>query len=124
MARVQVMREADRVPLLAMLERNVAQIRETMRNGWRVISGTDAPIDFVAVSPHLNLRAMVRFGISPHEALLSATRNSGEFLGEPIGVVAPGKLADLILVDGDPLARIEDAGAVRHVIVKIGRAHV
>ncbi|PTQ13270.1 amidohydrolase [Sphingomonas oleivorans] len=115
-ARVKAMREGDRAPLLAALERNIAQIRDTLAQGWHVISGTDAPIDFVAVSLHLNLRAMARFGVSTHDVLLSATRHSGDFLDEPVGRIAPGALADLIAVEGDPLARIEDLAAIRQVM--------
>ncbi|MEH3105951.1 MAG: amidohydrolase family protein [Sphingomonas fennica] len=88
-----------------------------MAAGWHVISGTDAPIDFVAISLHLNLRAMQRFGVSGHDVLLSATRHSADFLGEPLGRIAPGMLADLIAVEGDPLANVADAAAVRHVVV-------
>ena len=116
-ARTKAMRENDPAPALASLERQVRQIRDIMLAGWHVISGTDAPIDFSGVSLHLNLRAMVRFGITPHEALLSATRHSGAFLNEPIGRIAPGMLADLILVEGDPLKRIEDVAAVERVII-------
>ena len=114
--RARQMALADRAPVLASLARNVAQVKHMLRNGGRVLSGTDAPIDFVAVSLHLNLRAMVRYGLSPYEALLTATRFPGEFLGEPLGTVTPGALADLLLVTGDPLARIEDAAAVRAVV--------
>ncbi len=120
--RVALMRGGDRTALLKLLERNVEQIKETMRGGWKVVSGTDAPIDFVALSLHLNLRAMVRFGISTHDTLLSATRNSAELMNEPLGAIRRGLLADMVLVEGDPLARIEDAAAVRHVLVN-GVAH-
>lgn len=116
LARVKAMQVRDRAPLLANLERQVAQIRQTMAFGWHVINGTDAPIDLVAISLHLAMRGMVRYGMTPHEALLSTTRHSGEFLDEPIGRIAPGMLADMILVEGDPLSRIEDVAAVRHTI--------
>jgi Tol biopolymer transport system component len=118
--RAKQMAAGDPTPMLSQLERNVAQVKDTLRSGGRVISGTDAPIDFVAVSLHLNLRGMVKYGLTPYEALLTATRFSGEFLEEPLGVVTPGAYADLLLVDGDPLARIEDVAAVRQVI-KNGR---
>ena len=120
--RARQMALADRAPLLASLARNVAQVKHMLRNGGRVLSGTDAPIDFVAVSLHLNLRAMVKYGVSPYEALLTATRYPGEFLGEPLGTVAPGMLADMLIVNGDPLARIEDAAAVR-AVVRNGEHH-
>lgn len=108
--------------LLEALERNVAQVRESMRNGARIITGTDAPIDFLAVSLHLNLRGMVRFGLSPYEALLTATRIPGEFLNQPIGVIEKGALADLLVVDGNPLVDITDAARVRQVIYN-GEVH-
>lgn len=112
-----LMAGSARRPLLAELEKNVRQIRDMMALGWHVHSGTDAPIDTVAVSLHLNLRGMVRFGISPYETLLTSTRHAGQFLHEPVGTIARGQLADLILVDGDPLAKIEDVANVRWSMV-------
>jgi len=115
--RTALMKGGDRTALLKLLERNVEEIKQTMRDGWKVVSGTDAPVDFVGLSLHLNLRGMVRFGISTHDTLLSATRNSAELMDQPIGAIRRGLLADMVLVDGDPLARIEDAAAVQHVMV-------
>ena len=120
--RYAVITKSDLARPLASLERNVQQIKDMMKLGWHVLSGTDAPIDFVAISLHLNLRALTRFGISPREALLSATRHPGEFLHEPLGTIAPGRFADMILVEGDPLARIEDAAKVKLTIAS-GVAH-
>lgn len=114
--KASIMASGDRSALLASLERNVAQIKDMMALGWHVHAGTDAPIDNVAVSLHLNLRAMTRFGISPYETLLTTTRHAGAFLGVPLGTIAPRQLADLILVEGDPLARIEDVARVRATI--------
>jgi hypothetical protein len=87
-----------------------------LRAGGRIVTGTDSPIDFNAISLHMNLRAMVRYGLTPYEALVTATRASGEFLGQPLGVIRPGHFADLAIVDGDPLTRIEDAAAVTSVV--------
>jgi hypothetical protein len=113
---VEQYRNSNRVPLLASLERNVAQIKALLDLGGVVLTGTDAPIDTVGISFHLNLRAMTRYGVSPYQALLTGTRIAAEHLDEPLGVIAKGWLADLILVQGDPLARIEDAANVRMVI--------
>lgn len=116
MGRIQMLASADPAALFDNLERQIMQIKQTMSLGGRVIAGTDAPIDLVAISLHLNLRGMVHFGIRPVDALFTATRNAGEFLEEPIGKIAPGMLADLIFVEGDPLGRIEDVAAVRTTV--------
>lgn len=115
-ARVKAMKEGDRSAYLHSLQRQVDQIKTTMAAGGRVISGTDAPIDLVAISLHLNLRGMVRCGMTTIDALQTATRNAGEFLGEPIGRIAPGMLADLLLVGGDPLSDIAAIADVRSVV--------
>ncbi|WP_184719133.1 amidohydrolase family protein [Caulobacter sp.] len=106
----------DRTATLASLSRNVAEVARTVRAGGRITTGTDSPIDFNAVSLHMNLRAMVKFGMTPFEALVTATSASGEYLDEPLGAIAAGNYADLVWVDGDPLARIEDAAKVTTVI--------
>ncbi|CAN5191499.1 amidohydrolase family protein [soil metagenome] len=116
-ARVKAMKDGDTAPYLASLQRQVNQIKQTMAYGGRVMSGTDAPIDLVAISLHLNLRGMVRGGMTPLDALQTATRNSGEFLEEPIGRIASGMLADLLMVDGDPLTDIAALAAVRTVVM-------
>lgn len=121
-ARVASLRAGDPTAQLAALQRNVDQIRATMALGHHMIAGTDAPIDFVAISLHLNLRGMTKFGIRPVDALRTATGHAGNFLAEPIGVLAPGKLGDLILVGGDPLADVAAVADVRHVLVD-GHAH-
>jgi len=98
------------------LANQVAQLVAMVRGGGRVLTGTDSPIDHTAVSTHMNLRAMVKYGMTPYEAMVTATRAIGEFLGEPIGVLQPGSLADLVVLDGNPLQHINDAAAVRMVM--------
>jgi hypothetical protein len=104
---------------LAMLRSNVEMVLRIHRGGGLVIAGTDAPLDNVAVSLHTNLRAMVRFGFTPHEALVTATRNPARWLGREreLGRIAPGAHADLSFVEGDPLADIRAAAAVRRVML-------
>jgi len=106
----------DNAVPLAALAANVAHLRAILEQGGRVVTGTDSPIDFNGISLHMNLRAMVKYGMTPAEALTTATRYAGEFLDQPLGVIAPGMLADLVVTNGNPLARIEDAAAVRYVI--------
>ena len=114
--RAAQMAAIDRGPILAALEGNVAEIVRTLRAGGRITAGTDSPIDFNGVSLHMNLRAMVRYGLTPYEALLTATRQTATYLEAPVGVIRPGALADLVVVEGDPLTRIEDAANVERVI--------
>jgi len=98
------------------LARQVAQLAAMLRSGGRVILGTDSPIATTAVSTHLNLRAMVTYGLTPYEALLTATRIPGEFLNEPVGEIQPGRYADLAILGGDPLTDIRAAADVRQVM--------
>jgi Tol biopolymer transport system component/cytosine/adenosine deaminase-related metal-dependent hydrolase len=104
------------------LARQVAQVVAMVRGGGRVMTGTDSPIAFTAVSTHLNLRAMVKYGLTPYEALTTATRVPGEFLGEPLGEIRPGRYADLAILGGDPLQDINQAANVRQVMVN-GQLH-
>jgi imidazolonepropionase-like amidohydrolase len=103
---------------------NVARLREPSGAGGRFVSGTDAPLDHPGLSLRLNLRAMVRGGMSPREALTSATTDAAACLGRSadLGVLAPGRLADLALVEGDPLTDISAAARVRTTVVS-GRVH-
>jgi len=121
-ARAKQAAAGDNTVVLKALERSVDHLKAIIRNGGRVVTGTDSPIDVNAVSLHMNLRGMVAYGLTPFEALTTATRWPGEYLDHPIGVIAPGMLADLVVTEGNPLVNIRDAAAVRHV-VKNGVAH-
>ena len=59
---------------------------------------------------------MVKYGVSPFDALMMTTRWSGEFLNEQIGRIERGMLADLILVEGDPLRDVSAVANVRQVV--------
>ncbi|NUP45311.1 MAG: amidohydrolase family protein, partial [Streptomyces sp.] len=81
--------------------------------------GTDSPLVPPAIYYHLNVQTMVRYGASPYQALRSATVTGARALGMSahLGTVEPGKLADLALVEGNPLKDITAAAAVRQVVV-------
>ncbi|GGU23436.1 DPP IV N-terminal domain-containing protein [Lentzea flava] len=87
------------------------------RGGGLVICGTDAPLDAPATATHMNLRAMVKYGFTPREALITATRNPARWLGLPLGAIKPGAPADISFVAGDPLADIKAAADVKQVMV-------
>jgi imidazolonepropionase-like amidohydrolase len=54
--------------------------------------------------------------MTPYEALQTATVTPAEVLDLDAGVIAPGKLADIVLVEGNPLENIADAHKVKRVI--------
>ena len=60
---------------------------------------------------------LVEAGFTPLEAIHIATSNGAEFLGEPdkIGTLAPGKAADIVVLQGDPSANIKDIEKVEIV---------
>lgn len=81
--------------------------------GARILAG--APDGDV----HAELEAMVaEAGFTPMGALRSATFEVGQFLGSDVGVVAAGKLADLVLLDADPTVDIRNLRRVRGVILR------
>ena len=84
-----------------------------MRAGTRVVAGTDTPN---AATLHGELYTYVLAGMTPWEAIRTATVNSAEMLGLDAGVVAAGKLADLAIVDGNPLEDIRTTARVRYTI--------
>ncbi len=99
-----------RVPTLA---NKFQQMRST---GVTLITGTDSgiPMNFHFDSTWRELDAFVRLGVAPMDALRAATFWPARLLKhDDLGVVAPGKLADIIVVDGDPLRSME---ALRHVV--------
>jgi len=111
------------------LEVSVDAVARMRKRGVRVLPGGDYGFPY---TPHgtyaRDLWLFVKIlGFSPMETLVAATRLGGELMGRPgeIGVVKPGALADLLLVDGDPLADIsilQDRRALR-MIMKDGALH-
>ena len=66
------------------------------------------------------LVALVEAGLTPMQALKTATRNSAEFLGklDSVGTVERGKSADLVLLDANPLDDIHNAARISAVILQ------
>jgi imidazolonepropionase-like amidohydrolase len=82
------------------------------RAGVPLLAGTDEPNPWAipGFSLHDELALLVHGGLTPLQALQTATINPARFLGatDSLGAVAPGKLADLVLLDADPLADIHN----------------
>jgi len=107
-------------------DRDVADIqrnnfRKAHQAGVKMVFGSDA-----GVMPHATaagqFRIMTQYGMSPMEAIQSATRNAAQALGreKDVGAIAPGRYGDIIAVDGDPLADIRQLEDV-DVVIKGGK---
>lgn len=97
----------------AMSEAAVKSFRAAYREGVKIAFGTDA-----GVFPHGNnareFGAMVRHGMKPADAIRAATVNAAALLGvSDRGSILPGRLADIIAVEGNPL---EDVTTLEHVV--------
>jgi Tol biopolymer transport system component/imidazolonepropionase-like amidohydrolase len=106
---------AAREALVAPQERLVAAV---VKSGGRVIAGTDSPINPYALSLLLELEHYVRGGLTPADAIRTATAVPAEAMGlaADLGTIEPGRLADLVMVDGNPLASIADLRRTRRVM--------
>ena len=81
--------------------------------GARVVAGTDTPN---AANVQAELIAYVAAGMTPFQALTTATVNPAQALGLNVGTIEPGRLADLAIVEGNPLEDISAAYRVDRVI--------
>jgi imidazolonepropionase-like amidohydrolase len=88
--------------------------------GIPVLAGTDTSVAGVllGVSSQAELALMVEAGLTPAEALGAATINAARFLGraKEQGSVEAGKLADLVILDADPLSDIRNVRRIHRVI--------
>ena len=92
--------------------------------GVRIMAGTDAgflnSFNYPGAGLHDELSLYVRTGLTPAQALVSAIRAGPAWFGklDRYGAVAPGKAADLVLLDRNPLADIEAIRAIHAVVVR------
>lgn len=95
--------------------------RAALRAGVRMVFGTDAGVMPHAQAPR-QFRVMVEYGMTPLQALQSATRNAAQALGRErdVGAIAVGRYADIAAVDGDPLTDVRTLERVQ-AVVKGGR---
>jgi imidazolonepropionase-like amidohydrolase len=99
------------------LERLVGRLA---RGGVPLLAGTDAGNPYVlhGFSLHDELALLVHAGLTPLAALRAATLGPATFLGatDSLGTIAPGKLADLVLLDANPLENIRNTRRISAVV--------
>jgi imidazolonepropionase-like amidohydrolase len=125
-ARAYVRAQASHPEVLASFQEILDQARRNLQTliaaHAPIAMGTDkgTRLNFFESANHVReLQAYVELGMAPMEALVSATRHGAELLGvqRDLGTIEPGKLADIIIVEGDPLQDINALRRVRNVIV-------
>jgi imidazolonepropionase-like amidohydrolase len=91
----------------AFIARNLETVRKAHRAGVKFAMGSDSIYTMFGQNTR-ELGWFVKAGMSPEEALKTATTNAAELLGKgnELGAVAPGYFADLVAVEGDPTAEI------------------
>jgi imidazolonepropionase-like amidohydrolase len=104
----------------AMFAKRLTQVAIMRRAGVHVLAGTDAPL---RNSPpgfglHEELALLVQGGMAPLEALQAATIEPARYLGmlDSAGSIAPGKLADLVLLARNPLTDIRNTRRIEAVV--------
>lgn len=120
MARIEQMRASvDHDALAHFVAVRRALIKALNEAGAGVLLGADAPqiMNVPGDALHHELEIYVEAGLSPGEALVTGTANVADFLGQSaLGCLRPGCVADLVLLDADPLEDISNVRRVRGVM--------
>ena len=108
--------------LKAYYERLPPLVNEMHRLGVRILAGSDSGANeysFPGFSLHDELAELVAAGLTPMEALQTATLNAAQYLGitDAFGTIETGKTADLVLLDANPLSDITNTRKIAAVIV-------
>jgi imidazolonepropionase-like amidohydrolase len=93
-------------------------LRQHYALGGKVLAGSDTIYAIPGLSMQRELLVLVDAGFTPMQAIQMATRDNAQFLGKgaELGTIAPGKLADILVVAADPLAEISHIQRVEMVI--------
>ncbi|NOT26526.1 MAG: amidohydrolase family protein, partial [Acidobacteria bacterium] len=93
--------------------RNLAKLSAA---GMTIVLGTDGNTPY---GPHLEMEDMVAAGMTPHQVLVAATKNSAEYMRlADLGTVAAGKSADFIVLDANPLDDIKNTRRINTVYMR------
>jgi imidazolonepropionase-like amidohydrolase len=98
---------------------NMRNIKTMYAAGVKIGFGTDSgatPLRIAGFAEHRELQLLTDAGLTPLQAIGTATKNAAALLAlEDRGVIEPGKLADLLIVDGDPSKHIADIDRIASV---------
>jgi imidazolonepropionase-like amidohydrolase len=99
---------------LGMIKIHEETFRRAVKSGVKIAFGTDAGGFDWKVNPAIEFPLMVKYGMTPGQAIRSATSVAADLLdiGDQVGTIEAGKYADIVAVPGDPLA---DAGVLQKV---------
>lgn len=91
------------------------------RAGVRIVAGSHSNVDYAprGFAYHRELETLVEAGLTPMEVLVAATRTGAQFLAREndLGTIEEGKLADILVLDNDPLEEIQNTRSISTVIV-------
>jgi hypothetical protein len=113
-------KEADPDTLEAqklMYEYHLRLVARMQSAGVKLLSGTDS--SFFGSALHDELAEMVKAGLTPMQALQTATKNAADYLGtlDSTGTIERGKVADLVLLDANPLEAISNTRTISAVVL-------
>jgi imidazolonepropionase-like amidohydrolase len=113
---------ADSSVQKGLMEKSEHVVGEMQVAGVTILAGTDtaAPFVYPGFSLHEELALLVHAGLTPMQALEAATSRAAEFMGKSAtqGTIEKGKVADLVLLDADPLADIHNTSRIRAVVIR------
>lgn len=112
-------------PLQDYIQRNLEATRRAVKAGVRLGMGSDAVFTMFGQNTR-ELGWLVKAGLTPAQAIAAATTTAADLLGmaDRLGRLAPGYAADMVAVDGDPLANIDTLFTGVRVVIKDGRVVV
>lgn len=115
-------RSLGKLDLAKGLKINMQNLAHFYTEGIRIALGTDActPFTFPGYGAHKEMELMTEAGLPNEEVLRIATINGAEFLGikDKVGTLEPGKLANMLILERNPLTDIRNTRSLKQVILK------